>query len=162
MYSDTWNYLNINKRSDKIKIFDTLVNLGIFKKFMPAYLQSIDLTSDKDVKGDRSTLSQLCSHFIDNSDGIMASFSKKKWEIEDEFLSDYEFFALNLPSDEEYMSYRRDLMILDIHELVKFTGACRKDASNFFTALRALKAFTASFLYDYLFRDQVTMELAGM
>jgi hypothetical protein len=53
-------------------------------------------------------------------------------------------------------------MILDIHELVKFTGACRKDVSNFITALRALKAFTASFLYDYLFRDQVTMELAGM
>ena len=161
MYSPSkYASIDINSKCDRKKIYRLLLGMNIFKKFMPAYLQFIDLSDEGSKKGDSNTLEQLRKYKKSEKD-VLSKFEKHTWDSEDSFLDSYNHFELTLPSDDDYMNYRRDLMILDVHKLIQFTGKI-KSINTFELATTNLKKYAASYLFDFLFRDEKTMDFESM
>jgi hypothetical protein len=162
MYSPSkYSSIDIHSKCDRKKIYRLLLRMNIFKKFMPAYLQFIDLSDEGSKKGDSNTLEQLKRKYKNSKKDVLSKFEKHTWDSEDSFLDSYNHFELTLPSDEDYMNYRRDLMILDIHNLIQFTGKI-KSINSFELATTNLKKYAASYLFDFLFRDEETMDFESM
>ena len=153
--------LNMTNPADMDRAFDYLSERAIFKKFMPCYLQGIDLETKSKKKA--AMAKQLEEAFVQKYASYEAMWSQNPSMTEEDFIRlSGDNIALDFwQEDTLYYGYRRDLYILDIHELIKLYGNVRKYGS-FKDATNSLSRFMAKYIYDLLYDDDSYAQLGLM
>jgi len=143
------NDLDLKNPKDKDRAFDFLASRGIFKKFMPCYLQVVDLDSSRKNK---STLDQFTQTYVNKFTSFQDAWTKEPTLTEEAFIQHFEK-ELNIDFWKEDISYfegRRDMYILDIHELIQLYGRGMQ-ISTFYEATTSISKYMATYIYDLLY-----------
>ena len=143
------NDLDLKNPKHKDKAFDLLASKGIFKKFMPCYLQVVDLNSSRKNK---STLDQFTQTYVNKFAFFQDAWTKEPTLTEEAFIQNFEK-ELNIDFWKEDISYfegRRDMYILDIHELIQLYGRGMQ-ISTFYEATTSISKYMATYIYDLLY-----------
>ena len=144
------NDLDLKNPKHKDKAFDYLTSKGIFKKFMPCYLQVVDLDSSS--RKNKSTLTQFTKTYVDKFTYFQNAWTKEPTITEEAFIQRFEK-ELNIDFWKEDISYfegRRDMYILDIHELIQLYGR-GMNISTFDEATTSISMYMATYIYDLLY-----------
>ena len=115
---------------------------------MPCYLQGVDLES---TKKNKSILKQLQAVYVDRA-MLEKELNEQTTMTEEEF-NERSGKGLNIDywqEDVVYYKYRRDLYILDIHELIKLYGHSLK-ISSFEVARELISKYLSRYIHDLFF-----------